>query len=298
MTPKIEQWDDKNKISGDGWDIYCQIEYGWACTTDYSALINSICSEIWGDGKKIGINPCDDGNIISGDGCSSTWNIETGFTWTGGNPTKKDTWSEIWGDGRDFGYNECEDGNIINGDGCSSTCEFEMCYECTGGTPISIDSWHKLYITPTINLISKSNKIEIGFNYTMRQVNINLDYLSISISQDYPIIFNWNAYYSNNQTLIINIDSQTVLTGTEKISINFINYKIWRGPYGGCLTTSQLSTNTKNSLADSVSAAQTVSIFAQYSSYVGILITVILVIIGGGSLEMIWALINALQLIK
>ena len=37
--------------------------------------------------------------------------------------------------------------------------------------------------------------------------------------------------------------------------------------------------------------------FATYSAYTGVLVTVGLVIIGGGSMEMIWALINTLQLI-
>ena len=27
------------------------------------------------------------------------WAIETGWTWTGGSSTSKDTWTEVWGDG-------------------------------------------------------------------------------------------------------------------------------------------------------------------------------------------------------
>ena len=29
------------------------------------------------------------------------WAIETGWTWSGGNSSTKDTWTEIWGDGAD-----------------------------------------------------------------------------------------------------------------------------------------------------------------------------------------------------
>ena len=29
------------------------------------------------------------------------WTIEQGYTWTGGTPANKDTWTEIWGDGAD-----------------------------------------------------------------------------------------------------------------------------------------------------------------------------------------------------
>ena len=246
----------------------------------------------------MGLNPWDDGNVQSGDGWSSSWTIETGFLWAGGTPTKRDIWTEKWGDALDFGFNEWEDGNLNNSDGCSSTCEFETWYECKGSTPTSIDTWSKLFITPSLKSISSSNMIEITFNHTMRQVNITLDFLSISIIQDYPIIFSWSAYYSDNQTLSIRINSQTVLTGNENISIKFINYKIWRGPFGGCLTTNQLSTTAQNSLADSVAVASSISSFTQYSSYIGIAVTVALVLIGGGSLEMIWALINTLQIVS
>ena len=38
------------------------------------------CSEICGDGISLGRMQCDDGNIIDGDGCSSSCSIETGFT--------------------------------------------------------------------------------------------------------------------------------------------------------------------------------------------------------------------------
>ena len=37
-------------------------------------------SPSWGDGKRIGTEACDDGNTISGDGCSSDWqNVEAGY---------------------------------------------------------------------------------------------------------------------------------------------------------------------------------------------------------------------------
>ena len=296
LTPQNEQCDDGNRKNGDGWDSSWQIEEGWTCTTNYKVAVNSICSEIWGDGINIGINPWDDGNNKSGDGWSSTWSIETGFKWTGGSITKIDTCTEIWGDGKNLGYNECDDGNIEDGDGWSATWEYEMYYEWVNGTT-SVNKWSKLYITPTINSISSSNTIVIGFNHTMKQVNITFDYLSVSIAYDYTIIFSWSAYYLNESTLEIRINSQTVLTGNEKINIKFINYKAWRGPNGGDLTTYSLSVNAQNSLIDVVSTAYSMSIFAQYLSYAGIIISFGLVLLGGKSLEMMWALINTLQLI-
>ena len=62
IAPLIEEWDYKNLANGDGWSSSCSIEEGYICRNDYSALINSVWYEIWGDGKKYGINLWDDGN--------------------------------------------------------------------------------------------------------------------------------------------------------------------------------------------------------------------------------------------
>ena len=298
LVAPYEQCDDGNRASGDGWSVFWIIEENCYWTTNLSAPINSIWSEYWGDGKNMYILPWDDGNTKNDDGCSSSWVVETGFKWEGGSPTKKDTWTEKWGDGINLGFNECDDGNTQDGDGCSTTCEIENCYECKGGTLSTLDSWSKLLITPSIKSISASNTIDISFNHVMNKTDITLNDLSISISYYYKILFTWTAYYSDNQTLTININSQTVLTGKELITIKFINYKVWRGPNGGCLTTNQLSVTAQNLLVDFEAISNTMSGFTMYTSFLGIFVTVILVFIGGESLEMIWALFNTFQLIS
>ena len=69
---------------------------------------------------------CDDGNKISGDGCSSTCQIEDGFKCRQ-SQQKKSVCSGECGNGRKFqAYGEqCDDGNNLNGDGCSSDCKIE-----------------------------------------------------------------------------------------------------------------------------------------------------------------------------
>ena len=57
--------------------------------------INSAAT-VWGDGKRTGVETWDDGNVISGDGWSSTWTVESGFTWTGGSSSSKDICSIIF----------------------------------------------------------------------------------------------------------------------------------------------------------------------------------------------------------
>ena len=77
---------------------------------------------------------CDDGNTISGDGCSSTCSIEKGYKCIGATSSTKDTCSELCGDGIRIGSTGCDDGNTANKDGyfiilshlnvyrCSSNC--------------------------------------------------------------------------------------------------------------------------------------------------------------------------------
>jgi cysteine-rich repeat protein len=54
-----------------------------------------------------GLESCDDGNTMSGDGCTATCIIE----FCGNNVTE--------------GPEQCDDGNRFDGDGCSATCEIE-----------------------------------------------------------------------------------------------------------------------------------------------------------------------------
>ena len=84
-----------------------------------------------GDGSKIAGEACDDGNIGSGDGCSGSCTVETGYSCVGTTPS---VCSTICGDGLVTGSEQCDDGGTVNGDGCSSTCTVESGYHC-GGVP-------------------------------------------------------------------------------------------------------------------------------------------------------------------
>ena len=94
---------------------------------------------------------CDDGNIVSGDGCSADWStIESGFIcsgsvctrWTGGKSSDAPKTSCIiqCGDGFRAGSEVCDDGNTSSGDGCSSDWStIESGYAWTGGSLTSKD---------------------------------------------------------------------------------------------------------------------------------------------------------------
>lgn len=80
-----------------------------------------------GDGVVDAGEQCDDGNQISGDGCSSTCTVEVGWycNFAGG------ACYSICGDNVRASNEQCDDGNNANGDGCSYNCTVEDTYFCT-----------------------------------------------------------------------------------------------------------------------------------------------------------------------
>ena len=141
-------WDDGGLVNGDGWSSTWSIETGWSCSGGNPSSPDA-WSEVWGDGIRFNSNAtyCDDGNSLNGDGCSSTWSIETGWNCSGGSSTLKDTCNDICGDGKKYtsSVSFWEDGNSKNGDGCSSSWAVETGYTCTGGTPSTLDTWSETW---------------------------------------------------------------------------------------------------------------------------------------------------------
>ena len=92
-----------------------------------SFMLAMTCSAppaVCGDGQIAGSEACDDGlPPASGDGCSATCAIESGWTCSGA----PSTCSTACGDGVKAGAEQCDDGNVVSHDGCSATCLTEAC---------------------------------------------------------------------------------------------------------------------------------------------------------------------------
>lgn len=133
-----EQCDDGNTRDGDGCSATCHIEQGWACSAEPSicrVLMGwrcmgdpAVCAPVCGDGLIRGTEQCDDGNLVNGDGCSSTCQIEIGWRCTG-EPSVCDA---ICGDRLIRGRETCDDGTTTGGNGCSPTCQVERGWTCAG----------------------------------------------------------------------------------------------------------------------------------------------------------------------
>jgi len=121
-------WDDGNTIAGDGWDESCMEETGYICTGG-TASSPDTCSEICGDGLKIGSEAWDDSNTNDNDGWDSTCIIETDSDWIGGDPSNPDNCDIICGNGIMLSTldhtQHWDDGNIIGGDGWDGNCHVE-----------------------------------------------------------------------------------------------------------------------------------------------------------------------------
>lgn len=88
---KAEGCDDNNTASGDGCDVFCQVETGYVCSGG-SFNDQDTCTAICGDGKRVDSEVCDDSNTVSLDGCSGDCTtIEAGYTCAGGSVLTPDT---------------------------------------------------------------------------------------------------------------------------------------------------------------------------------------------------------------
>ena len=87
-----------------------------------------------GDGMVTAIETCDDGNAVSGDGCSATCQLEPGYMCVvKGSACVKIVYC---GDGQIQSPEVCDDGNARPGDGCDGTCHPEPGFSCpTPGQP-------------------------------------------------------------------------------------------------------------------------------------------------------------------
>ena len=177
-----EECDDGNTIDSDGCSSDCtlitpgfiwtggsiMVKDTWIKWTTgfYPDSYKTSCITRWGDSIKAGSEAWEDGNTTNKDGCSSSWTIESSYSWAGGSLTSIDTWIKWssglyqdisnpskwipkWGDGLRAGTEKWDDGNTSNSDGCKSDCtSVEDGYVCKGGSTTSKDvctKWDKGY---------------------------------------------------------------------------------------------------------------------------------------------------------
>jgi fibro-slime domain-containing protein len=145
-----EQCDDGNTTDGDGCSAICTLESkpasvaeGWVCTTPTAAAATdagvdggaaAACkgptkctTSVCGNKIKEGSEQCDDGNQVTGDGCSPFCRLEPKC------PAGPGACNTVCGSGLLLPGDttkQCDDGNTVSGDGCSATCQTEAGFNC------------------------------------------------------------------------------------------------------------------------------------------------------------------------
>jgi len=127
-----EECDDSNLNNGDGCGNTCNIECGWTCLNGTILSPPSTCTPTGcGDHWISESEECDDGNLISGDGCSSSCHYEDFFSCRREHlvkhrcPGNVSVCIPVCGDGTRVGVEECDDGNNLGNDGCDALCTIE-----------------------------------------------------------------------------------------------------------------------------------------------------------------------------
>jgi cysteine-rich repeat protein len=97
-------------------------------SSDAATIDAGLC----GNGRLDPGEECDDGNTVSGDGCSSQCKLEC--DWMCGMPVPGcppcGTTVSRCGDGIVSPGEQCDDGNVASGDGCSASCQVEPGWRC------------------------------------------------------------------------------------------------------------------------------------------------------------------------
>lgn len=143
------------------------------------------------------------------------------------------------------------------------------------------------------------SNVKIEFDHIMKNNSISKDDLLIEIVSSQTFSFDWKASYLTLTILSIDLTIHHVLVGSEILSLSFINYKKFRGPNGGCIAIPSLQLNTTlgNSLEGSIKSAKAIGTYIKYIILGGIVIGALLLVAIQGSIELIWSLINTLQII-
>ena len=132
----------------------------------------------------------------------------------------------------------------------------------------------------------------------MVQNTLTSNDMTVSIDSSYTLSYTWSAKYTDSTHLTVSVVVKSVLQGTETLNIKLSNYKTFKTAVGGWLNQTDFSVKMKSNLTTSVQSAQSASSFMTLLTYIGIIVGALLVTVLGGSLELIWSLINTLQLIS
>lgn len=132
----------------------------------------------------------------------------------------------------------------------------------------------------------------------MYQTSISSKDLDVQIKADFRVSLNWEAQFIDSKTLEITLRIDTAMQGNESLIVKFINYKVIRGVNGGCVKPEAISTAVPSSLFAEAEKAEVLSKYSKFLIVGGVISLFAIVKFCAESFEMIWSLVNTLQLIS
>jgi len=175
--------------------------------------------ESCGDGHLDDGEECDDGNALAGDGCSITCRIEPGC-----------------GNGRLEEGEECDDGNHVPADGCSMSCRDEhVCgdgtlqpgEECDDGNLVSGDGCSTACRRETCAVIRAGQRLWPYARMSIRRIAPGADHLSLHGSFQLPTPF--ASLAPQERGLIITLENAAHET---RVEVPVPGGRLWSNPRG------------------------------------------------------------------
>ena len=191
-----------------GQTVYAVVDgYGDTSSNDDGPFTLTVKeTSVCGNGIRTSSEACDFGDLVAGDGCSPTCQVELGWACD----TEGCRLTEC-GDGIREGGEQCDDGNDTAGDGCSDVCELEAGDTCA----------NPFVLNPTSSFRDPTTGV---WTIDATTTPMNADYAATSCGSsagERDMVFEFAAPY----------------TGTYDISLDFIPYEddmlyVWDGVCG------------------------------------------------------------------
>lgn len=180
-----EECDDGNTFFGDRCTPFCRISFRLSSASSFSSLATYLPSSsnavsvpaqnFCGDGIRWGNEQCDDGNTISGDGCSSICIIEIPVSSASSILSVISNLSSapvaVCGNGNKEGEEECDDGNILAGDWCTPDCLISFPFSASSissegahfisSSSVSSAFFSSFFSSPSFSSSSSASSIQI-----------------------------------------------------------------------------------------------------------------------------------------
>ena len=194
----------------------------------------------------------------------------------------------------------CDDANTFSYDGWSAEWEIEQGYICSGGSTTSSDTWIENNFMPISTLtVLPNNDLELNFNDTMVETTIESSDLYIRVyGPEDEYNFDYTAEYTDNTTVIVYMNFQTSIQGNlnELIVLEFTNTDKFVSYHSSRSVSIE---NEQSGYLNKQNNQNNTGILGQSAMYI-FLISIIIALVssfGGNSMEMIWGLMNTLQII-